>query len=237
MYTEERIIYEILNTVRSGEFNLDEPLTERLLRSYLQTYRINHIVQTYNKGKSINDVCFQEIDNITFTPENNVFTCDILPSIAPLSENYGVYFYKNDYPIIVLNSRKWKNHQKDRMNKNQPAIKLINNKAYLYLGIANQATQFDDDYSNSELNLTIAELAKESALESITLQGRFLLVDPDDQPGYDFTKSVYPFPNESIAKLITSVTARELNIFLRTASDQVGNKFSNETDNPQTEEF
>ena len=37
--TEKEIIYQILNTIRDAEHNQDERIGERLMRSFLKTYR------------------------------------------------------------------------------------------------------------------------------------------------------------------------------------------------------
>lgn len=237
MRTEEEIIYTLLNTVRAGEFNLDEPLTERLLRSFLKTYRGSRIDKYYSGGQTINDECFQEIFNIPFTTINGNWRTASLPKMISFKNNAGVNFNKYEYAIPVTSSEQWKNNLKGRFTKRQPSIKLVNNQATLYRGLENTTQQLDDNFTNSELNVVVRALNKESLSGVIYLDGKFVLLDPDEDPNYDFTSSPYPFPNEQINALVNSVTARELNIFLKTKSDDIGNKFSNETDNPQTEEF
>jgi hypothetical protein len=237
MVTEREIIYTILNTVRSGEFNTDEPLTEKLLRNYLKTHRASRLIKYYEKGRQVPDECFQLFKDIEFNSIGNLWTCNTVPNVIPFPKYEGVFFLKNDYPISVVTAKKWKNNQKDRWNKLQPTVKLFNNQAFLYTGALNTNTNVNDDLSSSELNAVVNALSIEATQGKIKLDGRFVLQNPSDDPNYDWTKNKYPFPSEQIDMLVNSVTARELNVFLRVSSDEVGNKFSNENPNPQTEEL
>ena len=61
METEKKIIYSILNTIRAAEYNLDEPVTERLLRAYLSNYRADALRKHYENGINVSDEVFQTI--------------------------------------------------------------------------------------------------------------------------------------------------------------------------------
>lgn len=237
MRTEEQIIYTILNTVRGGEFNLDEAITERLLRNYLKTHRASHLAKYYNQGQTLENECYQETKELLFTLSNGLWVSTDIPKFVSFKQNKGIILTKNGYEISVLSNEEFRLNQKSRWNKFQPSIKIQSNKAELYLGKANTIIQLDDDFSLSPLNQTINLINEEAITGTIKVQGVAVHLDPDDSPGYDFTTDSYPFPNERLDALINSVTARDLNIFIRMKSDDIGNKFTNETDQPQTEDL
>lgn len=222
MKTELDVIYAIHEIVRGGEINQDDTIEERLLRSFLRIHRGKHLLRMYNEGMDIPDEVFQSLGSVEFNRNSSgEWITDILPKTIRL-KNYGFMAMINGYPISVVNAEEFRNSKKSRYNKHHPLLKYINEKMTLSNGVKVNCCPGE----TSLLNETI-ELLKSSFIEKdVSLDINAVLVDPDDAPGYDFTKSAYPFPDELIEDLINSVNAREFNLYLRVPRDEVGNSRS-----------
>ncbi len=219
MRTEEDIIYSIWDIVRGGEFNQDDPANERLLRAFLRIHRGKLLFRSYTEGAELPDEVFQYLGAIPFTAKaEGEFLSPMLPKTHRFRDNFGFMVDIQGYPVSVVNSESWRNARKDRFNRHHPLIKFINNHMVLSPGL-NQPNQLDN-FEGSELN-TVVNLLGNVAIEStIPINVQAVLVDPDDEPGYDFTSSPYPLPDELVEDLINSVNAREFNLFLRVKSDE-----------------
>lgn len=115
------------------------------------------------------------------------------------------------YVVSIVNSEEWRNARFDKHNKHHPMIKIVNNRMVLSFG-QNQANQLDD-FTATELNTVVDILAAIVAPATVDVAVQAVLVNPDDEPGYDFTTSPYPLPDELVEDLINSVNAREFGIF------------------------
>ena len=235
MRTEEEIIYTIWNTVRAGEISQDDSITERLLRNYLKSHRGKHLGIFYEKGMLVDDECFQNLGNITFTKERVEWVSPQMPKIIRLN-NFGIAASKNGFPISLVNNEEFRTSENDRFNRHHPKIKFINNRLYLYLGLEQGSDSPLDQNTNSPLNLTVRQLNFESSSNEININVRAVLVDPDDALDYDFTSSPYPFPDELIDSLVNSVNARDFNLFLRTFSDKITDNKANASGQPEQRE-
>jgi hypothetical protein len=223
MTTELELIYTIWDIVRAGQINSDDPINERLMRSFLKIHRGKHLEQYYKKGKQIPDECFQSLGTISFTSIGDVLISNTLPKIIRFEKGrYGIMLDKDGFVISVFNSEEYTNAQFDRYNKFQPRVKFINNKLTLNIGLEQDCNQLLDNHTNSMLNITVRKLKSEKTQNSVTLTGNAVLVNPDNETGYDFTLSPYPLSDELIESLINSVNAREFNLFLRMRSDETG---------------
>ena len=229
MTTELDIIATIWDIVRGGEYNQDDSINERLLRSFLRIHRGKLLYRIYKNGEYIPDEAFQELGNIEFTLSENVLTSPSLPKIIRFKNNYGIIASVDEYAISVVNSEEWNLLKKDKFNKYHPLIKFINNKLFLYTG--EEIFCEREDTSTSLLNRTVRKLKEQlntaSSGTPVLINIKAVLVDPEDGLNYDFTTTPYPFPDELIEDLINSVNAREFNLFLRTRSDEVGDNRNN----------
>lgn len=63
------------------------------------------------------------------------------------------------------------------------------------------------------------------------------MVNPDNGIGYDFAKSPYPFPDEFIPDLLSSVTRNDFQVYLAMASDEVADKRDDTKQGRSNEEF
>jgi hypothetical protein len=234
MRTEEEIISTIHLIVRAGEVNLDDPINERLLRSFLQIHRARNLEKKYEKGMQLPDEVFQDLSPLRFSFINGIYEA-AAPSTISLS-NFGFKINIDDFPLSVVNDEEFRNSMTDTFNKYSPKIKIIGRKLYLYAG--NEQSCHLDDVSNSPMNRAIRKI-KQSAITSTLLDVDFkaVLVNPDDEPGYDFTKHAYPMPNEDIEDLLNSINAREFNFFLRMKSDETGDSRDNTSEFQTREEI
>lgn len=223
MTTEEEIIYAIWDVVRAGKANQDDPINERLMRSFLRIHRGKHLNALYLKGIEVSDEVFQYLGEITFTYDTNEFVSTPIPKIIRFDKNYGVMADIQGYTVSIVGQEEWRNARFDKYNKHHPLIKMVNNRMVLSKGML-QANQLDD-FASTELNTVVKILNPDPIPEPFTVNIPIsaVLVNPDDEPGYDFTTSPYPYPDELIEDLINSVNAREFGIFLRMKSDTVGN--------------
>lgn len=223
MKTELEIIHTIWDIVRAGSVNEDDPINERLLRSFLSIHRGKKLDDFYAKGFDLPEELFQNIGDVRFTlNDNKQWESGLVPKTIKLN-NFGFMVDKDGYPIQVVGSEEFRTCRKHPYNKYQPKVNLLNNRFYLYQGL--KMPDVEDELS--ELNTTVEALDKESILGTIILNCQAVLVNPDDEPGYDFTESPYPCPDQIIEHLINSVNAREFQFFLNTRSDETGDARDN----------
>lgn len=220
MRTEQEIIYTIWDTVRGGQTNQDDSITERLLRSYLKSHRGKHLTRNYFEGAELPEEVYQNLGEIPMNAQNNEYVSTVLPKTIRFKHNYGLIADISGYTLSIVSSEEFQLSKKDRFNKFIPMMKFVDNRLFLSKGKTQTGPL--EDFSNSELN-SIVDLLKEKFVQNnVTVNLRAVLVDPDDEPGYDYTKSPYPFPNELIEDLMNSVTARDFGLYLNTRSDETG---------------
>lgn len=225
MTTERDLIYTIHDTVRAGKTNQDDPIGERLLRSYLREHRGKHLHKNYMRGMLIPDECFQDLGDINFQAFNGEFRSVQLPKIIRFRENFGMIAELDDYSISIVSETEYKNSKKNQFNKYHPLLKFINRR--LYLSTGQEQTCELNDVSNSAMNRAVRKIRELAGYEGININLKAVLVNPDDETNYDWTSDPYPFPDEFVQDLMNSVTARDFNIFLRTKSDETGDKREN----------
>ena len=165
-----------------------------------------------------------------------VFVAPTRPNFISSNENTVDSAELYGYVVSVLRSEEWRNARKDRFNKHHPLIKLMNNKMVMSKGML-QVNQGLDDHAGSLLNTVVNKLALIVENETVAVDIQAVLVNPDDEPGYDFTTSPYPYPDELTEDLMTSVNAREFNLFLQTRSDETGDMRNNATPENTRQEF
>ena len=226
MKTELELIHTIWDIVRGGEVNQDDPINERLMRQFLSIHRGRTLDVVSTRGARIDEECFQSLGTINFTLTSGEYVNTTLPKIIRLRNSYGLIFNKDGLVIPVLNSLEYQNAQKDRFNKHHPKLKFINRKLTLFLGIEQPSEQLES-LTNSLMNSTVRKLLQEAKTVSVNINGLGILVNPDDEIGYDWKTSPYPMPDELIENIINSVNAREFNIFLKMKSDETGDIRSN----------
>lgn len=238
MTTELELIYTIWDIVRASQSNDDDPINERLMRQFLSIHRGKILNQYYKKGSMVPDEAFQNLDTIRFSLSGTEWKSQVLPKIIRFDQGtYGLMISKDGYPISVMNSEEFYNSKFDRFNKYQPRTKFINNALVLDFGKEQSCDQGLDDTTNTFLNTLVRKIQIEANANLVLIDGKAVLVNPDNEPGYNFASSPYPMPDELIEGMINSVNAREFNLFLRVASDETGNIRQNVSNQNTREEL
>lgn len=235
MRTELEIIYTVWSIVRGGEFNADDPINERLMRRFLQIHRGKLLDRFYEGGGTLPDEVFQDLGRIPFAIKGNEYVSPTLPKTIRLN-NFGFYVDFDGYPISVVDQEEFLTSKKDRFNKYHPLAKFVHNKMTLSPGMKKENNVLDN-HDNSFHNETVENLKQNFVSNNVGLNIKAVLVNPDDEPGYDFTKSPYPMSDELIEDLINSVNAREFNLFLRMKSDNIGDSKNDAQPNEDPREY
>lgn len=240
MITEVEIIHTLWDVVSRGQKNQDDPINERLMRRFLQSYRGKIVQHEYNMGVMLPDELFQVVGTIQFNQENDyLISEERLPALIRLKQGFGVMANVDDYQVSVVDYSQFLNSKKDVFNKYHPIASIMNSRMYLRKGIIPPASGYDDP-SGSPLHRAINKLSV------ITMPGaplkpsiflRAILVNPDDSPGYDFTRDPYPIPNELIDTFNASILQKEFQVFLNARPDEVGNKRDNNAKFNNPEEY
>ena len=212
--TEENIVYQLLNSIRAAELSNDEVIGERTVRSLMRVHR-NELISKYSLGGlTIQDMCFQKFTPVLSSLSATELTAT-LPVIVQLPDNLGVKITTpnfNNIPLVSEENYYLGTH--NPINKNQPKAKLEGQLLTVHLPlVSNQAM-----LNGSRLQATLDAL-QETKVVNISA----VLDDPNDGTGYDWTKSVYPFPQELISELKKNLLRRDFNIILSTKSDQIPN--------------
>jgi hypothetical protein len=213
--TEESIVYQLLSTIRASELSNDETITERRLRSFLRTHRAEAIYKNTAKGLLASDEYFQEIE-VGLIQINTREWVTIVPEIIQLPDNFGIKFLTAGFTNIpVIGEEYYHLSKKNIINKHLPAAKIEGLK--LTLRLPEISPYAMNGGSNGESLIDCIKRNNDS------MRLKVILDNPDDQPGYDWTTSPYPVPNELIQTIKDSIFRKELSITLETKSDQVPN--------------
>ena len=174
MNTEEEIIYAIWDIVRAGESNHDDPINERLMRSFLRIHRGKHLLKNSNRGEQVSDEFFQNLGNIPFTLENGEYKSAIIPKGIGLG-GFGCIAEKDDYVVSLLESGEWRNSKYDKFGQYHPTLKNVDSKMVLYIGKEQQCS--DGEGVNTPLNRAVRKFLQESQSNTINLDLQLVLVN------------------------------------------------------------
>jgi hypothetical protein len=239
MKTERDIIYSIWDVVRGAETNNDDPINERLMRGFLRSHRGKSLAVAYKLGSYVPDEVFQDLGVIEFDIKSDGDYKSKLPipkTIRFDKGNNGIMLNKGAYTVPTLNSEEYDLMKNNKFNCYKPRVKYLNNHFTLNIGAEILCAQ-TSDISSSVLNTAVLELAQEAVAKTVNITGLGVLVNPDDEVGYDWLTSPYPMPDELIEGLINSVNAREFNIFLKVKSDETGDLRNNLAESNTREEL
>jgi hypothetical protein len=211
--TEEQIVYQILNTVRGAQINNDEPVSERLIRSYIQEQRAAILYNKFFYGMTITDEVFQFITLNSFEIVSPTELKHALPHFISFEENFGLKMSKYGEYIPIIGSEEFRSTIKTNYGKAQVKATVENNYLKLYKGNKNCCI------NDTSIQVTLINHFQ-SNKPSAELQ--IVLVNPSDDINYDWTKTPFPFPPEYIESLIRNILSVKFNIIISTGSDKIG---------------
>jgi hypothetical protein len=239
MKTEIEIVYSLLNTVRNAEHNNDEPTTERLMRNYINIYRLDCMRKYYKDGVIVNDEVFQKIPlellgNVGIGFKNQI------PKTVRFTKDYGFYLEKNGISIPIVTSEQFNLSKRNPFGKKLVQAKTEQNTLSIYPGIKDICLNGESE--NAILIDSILEELNEQQIQNsesktkkITVDFFGVLVNPSDQPGYDWENDIYPFPAEKLEELTSQLLRKEFGIMAQAKSDEISNS-RNDSINQKTEQ-
>lgn len=215
METEEQIVYEILNLLNKGELNSDQRISERLLRTFLRTYRADILLTRYYRALTVPDKYYQTIDLPGIKPialSNEIQYA--IPNIINYNNNGLLIQTTANNTIPLINSEEYELGKKNISNKYKAKACIKDNILYIYPGISTENVIS----SNTPLKEIITKI------EGNEITFRAILHNPSDASNYDWTTSIYPVEPEFLKVLKDSIAAKEINILLQTKADQIGDQ-------------
>lgn len=228
MGTELELVYSILETVNKGILSDDDKVDERVVRSFVRTYRASAIAKYSMQGFTITDECFQYLGVLPFTFLKDKHFSRELPKIIRLNNNFGLMFSKNGENIPVLNSEAFALASKNIINQFIPKAKFLSDKATIFIGKKITTTCGEKPSSNSVISDFEDDLI-DSGGQQIFIDVHAVLNDPDDAPGYDWTKDPFPCPSDLVEEIKKKIFTTEFQMTLYAKPD-------NTTDGKQPEE-
>lgn len=231
MTTELQIIYSILKTVRSAELNNDENVSERLLLSYIRKHRPDILRKHYNNGHTIGDEVFQTLPITLLKKSAKIFFCN-LPKTVMFEHNYGVNISLFGIPFQIVTNEDFYLYQKNNKMNFFPIGTIVQNTLHFFIGNPDSTaykTNSETHYAIKHIHDTIYQIELNNYNNETQLPIQFdvdykaVLVNPDEQPGYSFENSIFPFPAERLPELEQTILSKEFNIILSTKKDEIQN--------------
>lgn len=230
MNTEHEIVYNILNTIRNAEHNIDESITERLMRGFLRVYRAESIRKYYKDGHIVNDEVFQHIPLELNKISDDEFEIKI-PKIIRFQNHYGFYIQKNGITIPVNTSEEYELGNKNPFNSSLVKAKTVSDKIVLYKGkLTNCMTGGNDNVTLISLFYNELQKQKLDGVKEPKIKIDFygVLHNPDDCPQYNWEEDSFPFPSERLDELKTQILKKEFGIMVQAKKDEVSNSRSDD---------
>lgn len=217
MTTELSLVYSIIETLRESEYNNDEKLNERFVRSLIHQYRVDSLRKYSANGARFSDEVFQK-KTLVLKQMNLLEYVVELPKIIRTNNDYGFYIEKNGIPIPINNSEAYRLYKKG-FSGFYPKAKTEQNTLTLFIGEENQCTE-----ENSELYL-LMKFLKEGIEEAgaLEIDLRAVLFNPEDADNYDWENDIFPFPAERIEEMRTQLMVKEYGIMINAKKDEVAN--------------
>lgn len=219
MGTEQEYVYAIIETVQKGLLSDDSKVDERVIRSFLRTYRASELAKYSMNGLTISDECFQHLGELDFTFFKSKQFQRELPKIIRLNNNFGLFFEKNGENVPVLNSEEYALGLKTLISSKLPKAKIQGSKGVVYIGNRISSSCGDKPSNNLALNDFYDQTIITSGTK-ISVDVHAVLENPDDAPGYDWTKDPYPCPSEIMENIKSKIYAKEFNLILQVKPDK-----------------
>ncbi len=241
MRTELEAVYHILNVARAAEHNNDEPLTERLIRSFLQNHRADSLRKFYKDGQFIDDEVFQHIAIIVTKNDSGQYQAE-LPKAIRFDYHSGFYIERNEIAVPIVSSQQYHLNRLNPFGKNFLFAKT--EQQLLSIAIPSLSTIQNAD-ENSENYLFVKSVLDDLMTQEIynfnnpndvrdlklDFDFHAVLLNPSDDPNYDWENDSYPFPSERLVELATQVLAKEFGIMTVSKKDEIQNAEGDENKN------
>lgn len=235
METERQIVYSILNTIRNHSHNIDEDITERLLRSHVLSYRADSIRKHYKNGHTIEDQVFQRVTLPFLGTKKHPITKKInkeftaaLPKLIRMDNHYGLRLERLSIMIPVLDSELYSLTKKNSLNNKKVFAKTDTKFAQIYIGDFKSCASSESEVQIL-INDIIQEIQDQQNNNEEVLKLKFdlyaVLYNPSDDPSYDWENDIFPFPAERNPELKMQILKNEFGIIvdLRAKKDEVQN--------------
>jgi hypothetical protein len=252
MTTEKEIVYYLMETLRDAEYNNDERVDERFLRSLLLKYRAESLRKHLKNGVHVSDDLFQIVSlNLTRNSENQYVST--YPKIIRFSESSSFYLTKKNYNIPILSSESFYLSKNNFHGKGQPRAKIEGYNIILEIGNIRHLSNlnpesesrvaviaFIQDVINDESNLEIqngqfggrSSQYVENYIQnnSVSVQANLkaILHNPSEANNYDWENDIYPFPSERIPELTDQILGREFQFMKQAKRDEIQNARADE---------
>lgn len=185
MTTEKEIVYSILNSLRGSHSDNNDMLSERLIRSWVNTERANILLQFTDAGRSISEENYQDIHLEVDKIEDNLY-CQNIPKIIFFNKRTGVRILHKTNNVLMCTKSQNVHYQKNPYTANLDRAWLIGNKLFSYL---------KEGYEDVEILFIDA-----------------ILYNPSHQISYNWETSSYPLQSELITVLKTTILQKHSGI-------------------------
>lgn len=206
--TEQKIIYELLETIRNSEITDDEKITERLMRQYLYDYRNDMIKNMYEISEEI----YQRYA-LSFVAENGKYVSSDLPDIIYDRSRFGIQILDFDVMLPVSSKEEAINAQKSHFYV-PPYIAYISNGK---ISIIVNSDALD------KLPESRKYLFNQISNPSAKVEINCILADPSKGIGYDWKTSIFPLFAVSVKTIRQNILRQEFGIMQEVKKDEVQN--------------
>jgi len=213
-YTEENIVYQILNQFKGSRINDDNDLGEREIRALMHAKRAAIIQKQYMTWKQSDQSEFQNLGLFDLTPVGSLYTC-VLPRIITLEHNQGIkLFIASGYQVMIMTKETFGYNSRGPINSHLPKAYIEKDILYLSLGNANTYSMED----GSAIQGIIDNVVTTPKIEIDAI-----LYDPSDQVGYDWTSSPFPLSASLITMLKDEILLSDFRLSMQAKEDEVAN--------------
>lgn len=223
MRTEEQIVYEILNIVYGGKVSDDNEISPRLVQSFLRKHRASKLATYYSKGMNVDDFLFQNIGPVEFDLVKDLDYKSEVPALINFPLNYGIRLSKEGYYIPVVDRFAFELSKNNIINQSSPKATMDGSAITIYIGYSDPCNFLDTSSKEIATNKFVEESESIDNVPKIYADLSAVLYDPEDAPGYDWSRDPYPCPSDIIDQLTTSTLARDMELLIRQQSDKVSN--------------
>jgi len=200
MVTEKEIVYSILNSLRGSHSSNNDMISERLIRSWINTERANLLLQFTDSGRSISQENYQNISIEFSKKQRDGYYKTKIPKILFFNRRSGIRIYYRGESVLMCTKTQNKNYEIS------PYLKEV------------QRCWVVGDYLYSKVD-------KGSMLQKGILDIDAVLFNPSDDSNYNWETDTYPLQGELVNVLKTTVLKNNGNIINPSLNDTT-NDFS-----------